>query len=157
MNTAFQQQLLVPTTPKPIQKSHHFASSTLSLTVSSWIRFRRKVQMNFLDNQPLHAWRICEQPSVLSQIRPKWAVFIYHSYTGIYKYMMLFRANLIRLFIPKAMLLGCNMHAFAAQKHVDWLPKWCFFARKVYLFVIKFDFSRSKISCLHPPSLSFFF
>lgn len=34
--------------------------------------------------------------------------------------MMLFRANLISLYIPKAMLLGCNMHAFAAQKHVDW-------------------------------------
>lgn len=70
--------------------------------------------------------------------------------------MILFRVNLIRLFMPKAMLLGFNMHAFAAQKHVDWLPKGCFFARKVYLFVIKFDFSRSKISCLHPPSLSFF-
>lgn len=156
MNTAFQQQLSVPTTPKPIQKSQHFESSTLSLTVSSWIRFRRKVQMNFLDNQPLHAWRIYKQSCLLSQIRPKWAIFIYHSYTRIYKYMILFRFNLIRLFIPKAMLLGCNMYAFAAQKHVDWLPKCCFFAREVNPFVIKFDFSRSKISCLHPPSLSFF-
>ena len=31
---SFQQQLSVPTTPKPIQKSHHFESSTLSLVVS---------------------------------------------------------------------------------------------------------------------------
>ena len=59
--------------------------------------------VNFLDNEPLHIWKICDQQGALSQIRSKWESFI--SNYGIMRYVNIYpqHAYFFRFYLWKAL------------------------------------------------------